>query len=124
MCIVTNQERTQQIAIIGSHCGTHALPAGKLGPPLADLGRLTEDCGVDELVEHIEIAEDGRKNCIDQAESCAGEEWSLSQRRLDTRELRSNRLPLAFENCGVRGRLEAPEVTQDRRAEFHPGAMF
>src|SRR5215813_9717011 len=108
MRIMAHQERTQQSGIVGPDGAANAWSVGKLRPPLAHLRRIAEDTRIGQLVEHVEIAEDRSEDRIDQAEIYAGEERPLAERRLDTRQLRGNRLPLALEDRGVGGGLEAP----------------
>src|SRR5207248_302668 len=74
MRIVTDEERTQQLGIIRADGGLNAWPFRQFAAPLPHSRSLGEDGKIDELVEHIEIAEYRRKHRIHQAEAFTPEE--------------------------------------------------
>src|SRR5437879_8102204 len=113
MRVMAHQKRMQQLRIVGSYRRAHARPLRQRLSPCADLRRVSEYREIDELIEHIEIAEDRCEHRIHQAEVLSRKIWTRTQRLVDARKLRGDRLPLALEDCGTACRLQAPIVRRE-----------
>jgi hypothetical protein len=66
----------EPVAIVIGDGIAHALAGSEGVAPCCHPGQSVEYAGRRDGVEHLEIAEDRRKDRIDQAESLAGEEWT------------------------------------------------
>src|SRR4051812_32649888 len=97
MRVVAHEEGAQQLRIVRAHRSTDARTLRQFGAPCADLRHIAENAVVGQLVEQIEVAEDGGEYGVDETERFASKIRTGTERRFDPGELHHQRLALALE---------------------------
>lgn len=93
-------------------------------PPRGDFIPSGEQSEVADLVENVEISEDGSEGGVDEGECGAGKIGAFAEPAFDLLEFPRQGACLGRESRFIGGVVEAADVVQDGRAELDPGSVL